>query len=135
MTAPTHNDGFAKGRNASAPIARCRFVVQDTVAADGESVLQATSPTAAPPPIGVNKFNVSAADIIKGKGSSVIMEGIAIVEAGSALTEGQVVTTDAQGRAVVAATGNWIIGYVNEPAAALGNFCSVFLSDPGAKAA
>jgi hypothetical protein len=131
--APTFNDGLTKGRNASSAISKGRFVVIDTTAADGESVLQASSPTGPTPPIGVSKFSVSTTEIGKGKGCSVVMDGIALVEAGSALTEGQVVTVDSSGRAVVAVAGNWVCGYVNEPAAGAGSMCSVFLTDPGTK--
>ena len=133
MPGVTFNDGLAKGRNASSAISKGRFVMQDTAATDGETVLQANSPTSTQPPIGVSKFSVSTAEIAKGKGCSVVMDGIAIVETGSALTAGQVVTTDTVGRAVVASAGQWICGYVNEPAAAAGAYCSVLLADPGAK--
>lgn len=131
----TYNHGLAKGRNAGGAIAKNRFVVQDTTADDGETVIQASSATDTVPPIGVSIFGVSTAEIAQGKGVSVVMDGIAVVTAGSALTVGMIVTTDADGKAVEATTGDWICGYVNEPADAEDDVCSVFLSDPGSQAA
>jgi hypothetical protein len=63
----------------------------------------------------------------------VIMAGIAEVEYGGAVTRGALLTTDASGRAVVAApaaaANNRIIGYAME-SGVLGDIGSVFLS-PG----
>jgi Uncharacterized conserved protein (DUF2190) len=133
MPAATHNDGFAKGYNASSAISKGRAVIYDTAAADGETVKQAASATAAPI-IGVSKFSVSTTEIAHGKGCSVIIDGRAIVEASAALTQGTVVSVDSSGRAAAASSGNYVLGIVDEPAAAAGDYCSVLLGCDGTKA-
>lgn len=132
----TFNDGLVKGKNTSTPLTKKRFVVMDRAATDGETVKAATAGnTATEPLFGVSKFSVSAAEIAQGKGASVIMDGIAIVTAGEALQVGDVVTSDSEGRAVKVASGDWIGGVVNEPAAALGDDCSIDINCDGNTAA
>ena len=64
----------------------------------------------------------------------VIMEGIAFVVAGAAITRGALVTTDASGRAVTAApaagVNNRVVGVALESAAALGDVIRVLIN-PG----
>jgi len=132
----TFNHGLAKGRNASGPITKKRFVVRDGAASDGETVKQATGAAVSGEPLaGVSIFSVSNADIAHGKGVSVVMSGRAVVAAGSALDVGDVVTSDADGKAVVATSGDWIGGVVDEPAAAEDDDCTVMLACDGSAAA
>jgi hypothetical protein len=130
----TFNHGLVKGRNASGPITKKRFVVRDTAATDGETVKQASSPTG-DALAGISIFSVSTSEINHGKGCSVVMSGRAVVTAGEALDEGDVVTTDADGKAVVAASGDWIGGVVDEPAAAADDDCSIVIACNGSQAA
>ena len=131
----TFNHEMAKGRNASGPITKKRFVVQDEAAADGETVKQAVDGNAAAEPLyGVSIFSVSAAEISQGKGCSVVTEGRAIVTAAGALAVGVVVTSDANGKAVAAGAGDWIGGVVDEPAAGADDDCTVTLACNGSKA-
>lgn len=124
----------AKGKNASGPITRRRFVKMDPGAADGESVEMCN--TAGEFAYGVSLFNVSFAAIARGKGCSVITDGRAIVEQdGTVTTVGQLVATDATGRARLAQAGDFILGYCDENAGgAAGTEISVNLSLGGGKA-
>lgn len=132
----TFNDGLAKGRNASGAITKKRFVVRDGAATDGETVKQAAGSAVVGEPLaGVAKFSVSLAEIDKGKGCSVIMSGRAIVTASVQLDVGDVVTSDANGEAKVAAAGDWIGGVVDEPAANVGDDCTIVITCDGSKAA
>lgn len=135
MSPTTFNHGLAKGRNAAAAITKKRFVVIDTTAADGETVKQAASATTAGEPLyGVSIFSVSSAEILKGKGASVVLEGRAIVTAAAALVVGARVTSDANGKAVAATTGDWLGGIVDEPAVNADDDCTVRLVCDGTKA-
>jgi len=130
----TFNHGLVKGRNASGPITKKRFVVRDTTATDGETVMQASSATG-DSLAGVSIFSVSLAEINHGKGCSVVMSGRAVVTAGETLAVGDVVTSDANGKAVVATSGDWVGGVVDEPAANADNDCSIVIACDGSKAA
>ena len=130
----TFNHGLVKGRNASGPITKKRFVVRDTAATDGETVKQASSATG-DALAGISIFSVSLAEINHGKGCSVVMSGRAIVTAAAALAVGDVVTSDANGMAAVAVAGDWVGGVVDEPAAGAGDDCSIVIACDGSKAA
>ena len=130
----TFNHGLVKGRNAGGPITKKRFVVRDTTAADGETVIQASSATG-DSLAGVSIFSVSAAEINHGKGCSVVMSGRAVVTAAATLDVGDVVTADAEGKAAVAVSGDWVGGVVDEPAANAGDDCSIVIACDGSKAA
>lgn len=132
----TFNHGLVKGRNASGPITKKRFVVRDTAATDGETVKQAAGGAVATEPLaGISIFSVSSSEIAHGKGCSVVMSGRAIVTAAEALPVGTIVTADADGKAVTATTGDWIGGVVDEPAAGAGNDCSIVIDCDGSVAA
>lgn len=128
----TFNPDQAKGKNASTPIIKKRFVKLDTAAADGETVKACD--TAGELAYGVAMFSVSASEISRGKGASVITEGRAVVEASAALAVGTPVSTTNDGRAKAAASGEYILGKIDEPASGAGNECSVALWQGGAKA-
>jgi len=102
----------AKGRNASGAITKKRFVKIDAAAADGESVKQCDAQGESA--WGVSLFNVSLAEITRGKGASVITDGRAIVEAGATVANGDYVMAAADGRAITATTGNFILGVCDE---------------------
>jgi hypothetical protein len=121
----TFNPVAAKGKNASGPIVKRRFVKLDSAASDGETVKQCD--TGGELAFGVSMFSVSASEITKGKGASVITEGRAIVEASEALAVGDPVATAADGRAAVAVSGDTVLGSIDEPATAEGNECTVHL--------
>ena len=130
----TFNDGLVKGRNTAFALTKKRFVVLDTAATDGESVAPATAGnTAGKPLYGVSKFSVSLAEIAHGKGASVVLDGRAVVTAGTALAVGTVVTSDNVGRAVAAVAGDWIGGVVDEPASGADTDCSIDVACDGSK--
>jgi len=126
----TFNPDQAKGKNASSAINRRRFVKLDTAASDGETVKQCD--TAGEMAYGVSMFSVSLAEITRGKGASVITEGRAIVEASAALAVGTRVATTNDGRAKAAASGDAVLGSIDEPASGAGNDCTVALWHGGA---
>jgi hypothetical protein len=121
----SQNFVLGKGYDAGAAITKKRFV---KFSAD-QTVIQCS--VAGEIAHGVSLFDVSAAEITKGKGASVLTEGRAIVEAATAITIGAKVTTDNQGRAAVAATGNNVLGICDEPASGTGAECSVHLGIGG----
>jgi len=53
------------------------------------------------------------------------------VVAAAAIAKGEEVTPDANGRAVVSSTGDYIVGQCTEAASALGELISVFITQPG----
>jgi len=112
----TTSEGLIKSMEATVAVPARRIVAHG--AADGTGVL-ATGP--ATPIRGVS----SELDTAIGERISVLMVGtIAEVEAGGAVTRGDPVTADAQGRAVVAAGGNRIVGYA-EVSGVLGDIITV----------
>ena len=77
---------------------------------------------------GVAQEDVSTAEQARGKQLDVAMEGVAIVEAGAAVTAGQKLTIDATGRAVPAVTGSSILGLCVQDASGAGKLTSVLLN-------
>jgi len=128
----TFNPDQAKGKNAGSAITRRRFVKLDPNATDGETVVQCN--VAGEMAYGVAMFSVSLAEITRGKVASVILDGRAIVEASAALAVGTPVSTTNDGRAKAAASGEYILGTIDEPASGAGNDCTVAMWQGGAKA-
>lgn len=123
---------LSKGKNAGEALTKKRFVKLDPAASDGEAVVMCD--TAGERAYGVSKFSVSTAEIAKGKGASVEVEGRSIVEASEAIAVGDPIATTNDGRAAVADTaGWWVIGVCDEPAAGAGDECSVLLTPGGGK--
>lgn len=127
----SQNFVLAKGKNAAAAITKKRFVKLDTTATDGETVKPCDA--AGELAYGVALFSVSAAELLKDKGCSVMVEGRAIVEASVALAVGAPVATTNDGRAKAPATGDYVLGFVDEPASGAASECSVVLSGVGHK--
>lgn len=125
----TMNIDQAKGKNASGPITKKRFVKLDTAATDGETVKQCD--TLGEFCYGVSLFSVSVAEISRGKGASVIIDGRAVLESAGAINAGTPVSSDALGRAKAAAAGEYICGWCDEPSTGAGNDCSVVLDKAG----
>lgn len=131
MPASMNPDG-AIGKNATTAITKKRFVKLDTAAADGDSVKQCD--TQGEQAYGVALFGCSLSEAARGKGVSVIYRGRAIVEAGASVAMGAPVMSAADGRAITATSGNFILGYVDENAAGgAGTELSIVLSVAGSK--
>lgn len=80
---------------------------------------------------GVAQFDVTAGEILKGKGSTVRTMGRSLMEASEAIAVGQPVSITANGRAQIAGAGERKIGLCVEPAGGAGEFVSVHLDLPG----
>jgi hypothetical protein len=119
---------LAKGKNVSNALTKKRFVKFDTAAADHETVKACD--TVGELAAGVSLFSVSAAEILKGKGASVQMVGIAIVEASVAIAEGQLVSTTNVGKAKVAVATEYVLGVCIEPSTGDTTECAVLLNVP-----
>jgi len=63
-----------------------------------------------------------------GQGATVAISGISKAVAGGTLTPGNAVASDAQGRAIRAGTGDYILGVALESATAAGQVVSVLLA-------
>jgi hypothetical protein len=90
------NPGLTKNYNAGAAVLKRRFI---KFGADDKTVLQAAAAT---------DLIVGAStdvDTVTGETTDVIVSGIALLQAGGAVTRGQEVTSDANGKAVAAAPG------------------------------
>lgn len=114
-----------KGYNAAAALTKFRAVKWS--AAETVTPVTAVTDVVA----GIVQHDVSAAEILKGKGASIAVEGDSIMEASEAITVGQLVSVSANGRSAVASTGEVCIGIAVEPASGAGKFHRVKLDLPG----
>lgn len=80
---------------------------------------------------GVNQFDVTAAEIAKGKGASVRVGGIAVMEASAAITVGALVGLAADGRAAPSGVNVRVIGHCTKGCTAAGQEVSVALTLAG----
>lgn len=118
---------LSRGFNAGSPLSRGRAV---KAGSNPETVVPVTA--ANDVVLGVGEFDVSAAEISRGKGQNVHMAGIVEMEASAAIAVGDLVAIAADGRAAPAASGRRVIGVcVGYPAAAAGDHISVLLGLPG----
>lgn len=99
-----------------------RFV---TLSATGKAV----APAAGAQVIGVRQNRPNADEAV-----TIVQSGISFVEAGGAISPGDGVTTDATGRAVVAAVGNAVVGQALETASGAGVQIAVLLTPRAAVA-
>ena len=76
---------------------------------------------------GVVQHDVTAAELLRGKGVSMAVEGDTVMEAAGAITVGSRVCIAADGRALTFTAGNRIIGRCIEPASGAGKYCRVHL--------
>lgn len=104
-----------KGYDAEAALVKFRAVKGGTTA---EGVVQCS--VAGEAGRGIAQFDVLAADLTRGKGASIREEGISEWEAGAAIAKDALVTVDAAGRCVTAATGNAIWGRARQAASGAG---------------
>jgi len=77
---------------------------------------------------GVAQEDVNAAEFARGKQLDVAMMGVAIVEAGAAVTAGPKLTIDTSGRAGPSVVGSAILGLCVQDASASGKLTSVLLN-------
>lgn len=103
------NYGMAKGYDADAEILKFRAV---TWGASDESVAPIT--VAGSSGVGISQFDCLTAEIAKGKGVSVMEEGISEWECGSTVTRGDRVTVDNTGRCVPAAGSDFLWGVARQ---------------------
>jgi hypothetical protein len=103
---PAHGNFILdKGYDAASAITKFRAV---KFTANPEEVTQCT--VLGENGVGVAQFGVTAAEITKGKGTSVRREGLTEWETGGVIAAGDDVTVDAQGRCVVAAATQRVWG-------------------------
>lgn len=69
---------------------------------------------------GVSQFDVTAPDILRGKGASVRENGITEWEAGAAIAKDALVSVDASGRCITCATGQNVWGRARQAASGVG---------------
>lgn len=111
-----------KGYNAAAALTAYRAV--KFTAAETVGPVTADTDIVA----GVVQHAVSAAEILKGKGASIAVEGDTLMEAAGAITIGALVTINGSGQAVAGTAGDRIIGHCVEPAVGAGDYARVHLS-------
>lgn len=122
----TGNFILDKGYDAAAAITKFRAVKFSAA----ETVTPVTADTDVI--AGFAQFSVSAAEILKGKGASVRMEGITEAEATAAISVGQLVTLAADGRVTAAVSGDRVVGTcVGHPSTNAGDRISLKIDTSG----
>jgi hypothetical protein len=125
----THAFVLGRGFDAGAALTKRRFVKAGTASADPNVIPVAAVADVA---VGVSEYDVTAADILKGKGASVQMVGVVEVEAAGAIAVGQLVGMATNGRAQLAVTTNRVVGIcVGHPSTNAGDVVDVLLGLPG----
>lgn len=119
----TGNFVLDKGFDAESALTKFRAV---KAGATAEGVTAIT--VAGEDGIGVEQFGVPTADLTRGKGASVRVEGITEWEAGAAIAREADVTVDSVGRCVTAVSTNRIWGKARQATGAAGNRISVQLA-------
>lgn len=77
--------------------------------------------------VGVCEVGATAAEVTLGKGGSIIVDGVAWVEAEAAITRGAFVGPSTSGRAQTAVSTQFIAGRALKAAAAAGDYIPVLL--------
>lgn len=114
-----------KGYNAAAALTKFRAVKFSAA----ETVTPVTG--IADVIAGVVQHDVTAAEILRGKGASIAVEGDTVMEAAGAIAIGARVSIAADGRAKTAAAGERLIGHCVEAASGAGKYCRVHLNING----
>lgn len=114
-----------KGYNAAVALTKFR-AVKFSAAETVTPVTAATDVVA-----GIVQHDVATAELAKGKGASVRVEGISVMEASEAIAVGQLVSITTTGKAQVAAATERVIGVCVHAAGADTEFISVKLDLPG----
>lgn len=111
-----------KGYNAAAALTKFRAVKFSAA----ETVTPVTADTDVV--AGVVQHDVTAGEILQGKGASIAVEGDTLMEAAAQIAVGALVTINSSGQATSAVSGDRIIGHCIEPAGGSGEYCRVHLS-------
>jgi Uncharacterized conserved protein (DUF2190) len=111
-----------KGYNAAAALTKFRAVKFS--AAETVTPVTAITDVIA----GVVQHDVSAGEILKGKGASIAVEGDTLMETNGAIAIGARVCLHSDGRAITFTTGNRVIGHCVEASTGTGEFCRVHLN-------
>lgn len=124
---------FVLGRGfdvvAGQVLVKRRFVKAGSAAADPQ-VTPVTAETDVP--LGVSEWDVTADELLAGKGASVQMVGIVEVEATGAIAVGGLVSVSANGRAQPAVATERVVGVcVGTPSTNAGDVIDVLLALPG----
>lgn len=124
----TGNSVLDKGYNAAAAITKFRAVKL--------SAAETVTPVTANSDVvhGWPQFSVSSAELLKGKGASLRVEGITEAEAAGAIAVGVVCQLESDGRvtAAVGASGKRLVGRcVGHPAANAGDRISLLINPAG----
>jgi hypothetical protein len=106
------NYGRAKGYDADAEILKFR-AVKFGVSAESVAPINSAGSTG----VGVSQFDCLTAEILQGKGVSVLEEGITEWECGADVDRGAQVTVDNVGRCVEAAGADFIWGVARQTGA------------------
>jgi hypothetical protein len=85
--------------------------------------------------LGVAQHNVEAADAASGAHANIRLVGIAVVEAGAAVTLMDIVVTDSVGRGVTGTSTDLQLGLALGAAGAAGDLFAVLLASPNAQIA
>ena len=80
---------------------------------------------------GVVQHDVTAAEILKGKGASIAVEGDTMMETSAAIAVGVPVAITATGLAITASAGARVIGHCVEPSLGANEYCRVHLNLAG----
>lgn len=111
-----------KGYNAAAALTKFRAV--KFTAAETVGPVTADTDIVA----GVVQHDVTAPEILRGKGASIAVEGDTLMEASAAIVIGALVVITANGRAATGTAGDRIIGHCVEAAGGAGEYCRVHLA-------
>lgn len=115
---------LSRGFDAAAALTKRRFVKLSAV--DTVTPVTAASDVV----VGVSRYDCTAADIVRGKGASVDMMGIAEVETSVGITLGSLVGISANGRAAAAGAGVRLVGVALNTTSGAGEVQTVLLCVP-----
>ena len=128
MPSATSNQLESKGFNLAAgqTVSKGRAVKLTTTPEEVTPVTAVTDKV-----IGIAVFDVSAAELLRGKGVTAVVVGQAVMEASAAIAVGDLIAPSANGRAQVAVATNRVIGEAMEAASGAGKYFKIHLTLPG----